>query len=93
MQAGLGTSEWKRFVHDVKSLLFGLRDDADSLLVYNDWRLRKFLSSKFPELPRQEKPPHEFYHVGEIVECKLQKSEWSRAKIILARPSHTYDIK
>jgi hypothetical protein len=31
--------------------------------------------------------------IGEIVECSMQRTEWMRARIILARPNHTYDIR
>ncbi len=77
----------------VSSFLFGIQNNHFSRLVFNDWRLPIYLSSIFPELPRQIKPADELYSVGEIVECKLQRSEWQRAKIIAARSNHTYDIR
>lgn len=94
VQAGLGNDPYLRAYHDVRSVLFGLRDDHDSLLVNNDWRLRKWLASKYPTMPRQVKPPEELYRLGEVVECRLQKSDWARARIIEVRAAgHTYDIR
>jgi hypothetical protein len=38
---------------------------------------------------------HEFLliYVGEIIECIQQKPVWCRARIIMVRRNHTYDIK
>jgi hypothetical protein len=93
VQAGLsnvGLIKWSNYLY---SFFGGLRNNSSSLLVYNDWRLRLFLNSRFPELPRYKKPPDEFYVIGEIVECMQQKSDWQRCKITNVRKNHTYDIK
>lgn len=77
----------------VVSFFFGRRNHPDSKLMANDWRLSIYLSSMFPEIQRHSKKPEEYYLVGEIVECKLQKSDWCRARIIDAKLSRAYDIK
>ena len=70
------------------SFFRGIRNSASSRLAYNDWRLKNYMSDRFPEIPRQELTPSalsasagivsEPLEMGEIAECKLQKSEWSR---------------
>jgi len=93
VQAGLDNSASSRYWSKCKSCLFGVRNNSSSKLVYNDWRLRIFLNGLFPETPRQIKRKDELFKVGEFVECKLQKSEWSRCIILKARENHTYDIR
>lgn len=53
-----------------------------SKLLYNDWRLPLYLASKFPDVARSSLLPGEFLEVGEIVECRVQKSDWNRARIL-----------
>lgn len=101
-------------------LLFGVRDNIKSMSLTYDWRLRLYLSSRFPEVPRpvMVKDPglgtvrdlmgnhlsneptlssdlskYEQYEVGEPVECRLQRADWSRAKITVSHFNHTYDIR
>lgn len=75
------------------SCLFGQRNHPDSRLMVNDWRMSLYLSSRFPLVPRPVKSPHEIFELGEVVECKRQKMDWSRARIIVTRETHIYDIK
>jgi hypothetical protein len=37
--------------------------------------------------------PEEHYELGEIIECKLQKSDFQRGKIIAIRKNFTYDVR
>lgn len=82
-----------RFMNTIDNFFYGLRNDPKSLLTYNDWRLRLFVFSKFPEMPRQKKPKNEIFDVGEVVECMQQRSEWCRCRILVSRSNHTYDIR
>jgi hypothetical protein len=75
------------------SCLFGQRNHPDSRLMVNDWRLSIYLSSRFPIMPRAVKGKDELYELGEIIECRRQKSDWCRGRIIEARHNHIYDIK
>ena len=75
------------------SCLFGQRNHPDSRLMANDWRMSIYLSSRFPVVPRPVKLPHELFELGEVVECRRQKMDWSRARIIESRQTHIYDIK
>lgn len=75
------------------SCLFGQRNHPDSRLMVNDWRLSIYLSSRFPIMPRAVKEKDELYELGEIIECRRQKSDWCRGRIIEARSNHIYDIK
>ena len=93
VQAGLENSTMSRWYNSVYSLLYGVRNNSSSALVFNDWRLRLYLNGRFPETPRQVKKQLDLYQVGEFVECKLQKSEWSRAIVTKSRPNHTYDLR
>jgi len=93
VQAGLKDTPFARFLNSAYSLVFGLRNNSASLLVYNDWRLRLYLKGRFPETPRQRKKKEDLYHVGEFVECKLQKSDWQRCQVIKSRKNHTYDLR
>ena len=90
---GLTFGTLSKYGNIISSFLFGIQNNHFSKLVFNDWRLPIYLSSIFPELPRQIKPADELYSVGEVVECKLQRSEWQRARIVAARSNHTYDIR
>jgi hypothetical protein len=78
---------------EVYSWFFGRTNHPDSRLMRNDWRLSMYLSSRFPALPRPIKRPQELYEVGEIIECKRQKMDWFRGRIITSRASHIYDIR
>ena len=60
----------------VKSFFCGLEDSHNSNMMRNNWQLRKYVKSKFPEIPRNIIPPEGWYKEGEIIECKLQKFEW-----------------
>lgn len=82
-----------RFYDTFVSCCFGQRNHPDSKLLVNDWRLSMYLSSKFPIVPRPIKPAEDLYQVGEVIECRLQKIDWSRARITVARVSRLYDIK
>jgi len=93
IQSGLSNKWYDRWYNSVSSFFFGIKDNSKSKLVFNDWRIRIYLKGVFPELPRQIKPANEIYQVGEMVECRLQKSEWARATITAARSNHTYDIR
>jgi hypothetical protein len=93
VHAGLVNTTFSLYMNRISSFLFGLRNNADSLLVYNDWRLRLYLNGRFPETPRQVKKKDELYHVAEFLECKLQKSDWQRCQVLKARKNHTYDIR
>ena len=75
------------------SCLFGQRNHPDSRLMVNDWRLSIYLSSRFPIIPRPVKDKNELYELGEIIECRRQKSDWCRGRIIEARSNHIYDIR
>ena len=93
VQAGLVNTAFSRFYNSAYSLLFGIRNNSSSNLAFNDWRLRLYLNGRFPETPRQVKKKLDLYQVGEYVECKLQKSEWSRAIVTKSRKNHTYDLR
>jgi len=93
VQAGLRNEAVFRYWNYFTSCLCGLRNQSDSLLVWNDWRLRLYTSNVFPELPKTFLGPGEYYQVGEIVESKQQRSDWVRARVIKVRETHTYDIK
>lgn len=83
-----------RTVYDKSvSCLFGRRNHPDSRVMVNDWRLSIYLSSLFPIIPRPIKDPDDLYEIGEIIECRRQKSDWTRGRIIEARQNHIYDIK
>lgn len=90
---GLKTTKTSIYYNRFKSFLFGLQDDDRALPVKNDWRLRKYFAGKFPEMPRYKLKKGEHYKVGEVVECKVQKFDWNRAKIIGVRTHRTYDIR
>jgi hypothetical protein len=75
-----------------KALLSGLHGDADSLLLHNDWRMRKYLPSRFMEITRPLKKDDECFRRGEIIESKHQKVAWTRGRVITVRANKTYDI-
>eukprot|EP00603_Paraphysomonas_imperforata_P000158 CAMPEP_0114433898 /NCGR_PEP_ID=MMETSP0103-20121206/11950_1 /TAXON_ID=37642 ORGANISM="Paraphysomonas imperforata, Strain PA2" /NCGR_SAMPLE_ID=MMETSP0103 /ASSEMBLY_ACC=CAM_ASM_000201 /LENGTH=814 /DNA_ID=CAMNT_0001603703 /DNA_START=52 /DNA_END=2496 /DNA_ORIENTATION=- len=89
MKRGFFKGLWDKGV----SCLFGQRNHPDSRLMVNDWRLSIYLSSRFPIMPRAVKGKDELYEMGEIIECRRQKSDWCRGRIIEARQNHIYDIK
>ena len=93
VQSGLSTNRLDIWRNTIRSFFYGVKDNVQSKMVLNDWRLRVYVNGVFPEVPRQVKPPDELYEMGEMVECRLQKSDWARAMIISARPNHTYDIR
>jgi hypothetical protein len=89
MKRGFFKGLWDKGV----SCLFGQRNHPDSRLMVNDWRMSIYLSSRFPIMPRPVKKKDELYEMGEIIECRRQKSDWCRGRIIEARHNHIYDIK
>jgi hypothetical protein len=89
VKRGFFSGLWDKSV----SCLFGQRNHPDSRLMVNDWRLSIYLSSRFPIMPRAVKDKDELYELGEIIECRRQKSDWCRGRIIEARHNHIYDIK
>lgn len=93
MQHGLKDTPMARRQNAVKSFLYGLQSSFDSTPLENDWRLKKWIADKFPPIPRYLLAENERYHVGEIVECLLQKSEYCRARIINIRANNSYDIR
>lgn len=94
VQAGLRNGFFFRYWNYFTSCLFGLRNQSNSSVVWNDWRLRLYVRQIFPEMPKSTLQPGQFYEKGEIVESKQQRSEWVRARILKVRgETHTYDIK
>jgi hypothetical protein len=85
-------SKFLTYFDKTMSCFFGQRNHPDSRLMRNDWRMSIYLSSRFPLVPRPMKDSHELYEIGEIIECKKQKMDWSRGRIIESRVSHVYDI-
>jgi hypothetical protein len=88
----LPSSKFSTFLDKTKSCLFGQRNHPDSRLMVNDWRMSIYLSSRFPLVPRPVKGPHELFLVGEVIECKKQKMDWCRGRIVESRSSGVYDI-
>lgn len=76
-----------------QSFFCGMHDNYNSYAIQNDWRLKKYVFDGFPEIPRVVLTPGDFYCVGEIIECKLQKTDWARAKITEVHSNHTYNIR
>uniref|UniRef100_A0A7S0SVQ4 Uncharacterized protein n=1 Tax=Chromulina nebulosa TaxID=96789 RepID=A0A7S0SVQ4_9STRA len=93
VQPGIKSGAINKTINHIRSFFFGLRDDIDSPLIFNDWRLRKYLPSRFIEVQRQYKRKDEVFEIGEIVECMIQKLEWTRAVVIVSRRNHIYDIQ
>ena len=93
IHSGLKIDKLSIYTNHVKSFLFGLRNSMESKVMKNDWRLRKFVMDRFPEVPKQKLQPGESYELGEIIECRQQKFEWTRARIIQVRTNRTYDIR
>lgn len=89
---GLSRTSILRPLRALYSICFGLHDDVDSFLLQSDWRMHKYLPSKFVDIQRPAKLEDELYSRGEIIESKHQKIDWVRARIIQARINHTYDI-
>eukprot|EP00600_Ochromonadales_sp_CCMP1393_P004488 CAMPEP_0174965298 /NCGR_PEP_ID=MMETSP0004_2-20121128/6359_1 /TAXON_ID=420556 /ORGANISM="Ochromonas sp., Strain CCMP1393" /LENGTH=803 /DNA_ID=CAMNT_0016214121 /DNA_START=124 /DNA_END=2538 /DNA_ORIENTATION=- len=93
VQAGLKPDRWSRFYNQFKSFFIGIKNDYESAPLHNDWRLRKFANHHFPELPRYILKSGEQYREGEIVECKQQRFDWARARILVVYSNKTYDIR
>jgi len=93
IQSALLPTPLDQTYNEVMSFFFGRRNNMSSKLLYNDWRLRLWAASKVPENPRPIKPIDELFEVGEVIECTLQKSEWSRARIFVAHDTRCYDIR
>jgi len=81
------------YYYQLKGFFFGIKDNINSAPLKNDWRLEKFVNSRFPELPRYVLKPGELHQIGEIIECRQQKFEWSRARIMNVHANNTYDIR
>jgi len=93
VQAGLKIDRVSRLQYRLQSFFHGIQNVPSSLMQPNDWRLRRYASDSFPELPRYILSANEFYQLGEIVECKQQKLDWTRARIIKVHLNRTYDIR
>lgn len=93
VQNGLKTDKYSIYYNYFISLLFGLKNNIKSMPTINDWRLKKYIIDHFPKIPKYELKSDERYEVGEILECKLQKSEYYRARIIYVHPNGTYNIR
>jgi hypothetical protein len=85
-------NEWLKRWDKLISFFVGQWNHPNSKQMPNDWRLSLYLSSRFPVQLRHEKKPDEHYEVGEIVECRLQMKDWSRARIMEVKKPHAYDI-
>ncbi|KAJ1405764.1 hypothetical protein B484DRAFT_457014, partial [Ochromonadaceae sp. CCMP2298] len=93
VQAGLKPDYWSRNWYAVRSFFYGIKDDYGSAPLKNDWRLKKFVDNRFPEMPRYLLKDGERFLDGEMVECKQQKAEWNRARVVVAHKNSTYDIR
>lgn len=82
-----------RYTNMVRSFFFGKKNDPTSVPMENDWRLKKYILHHFPKIPKYELKPEERYEVGEIIECRQQKSEFCRARVLAVHGNDTYDIK
>jgi hypothetical protein len=82
-----------KYWEPLKSFFFGNHNNPNSGLLYNDWKLRKWIQNEMPEINRYKLKAGETYQVGEIVECKIQKAEYCRARITVIRKNNTYDIR
>jgi predicted nucleic acid-binding Zn-ribbon protein len=51
-QAGLSQSWLKQKYNTFSGWFFGLQDSPDSLVMMNDWRLRRYLPTRFAPIPR-----------------------------------------
>jgi hypothetical protein len=93
LHPGLKTDKTSLYKSTAYRFFFGIDNDQSSLLLANDWRLPKYLATIFPQVPRYEKPPEEYFEIGEFVESKYQKVDWSRCIIRNVHSNHTYDIR
>ena len=93
VHADIPDNKMRDLYYTFRSFVFGLENSSKSALMMNDWKLRKFVADRFPVIPRVLLPPEQYYEVGEIIECRQQKIEWTRAKIITVKMNHTYDIR
>lgn len=82
----------RRCYNKIVSCLFGIRNDQESKLLFNDWRLYKYIASILEEVPRPSKSMNDFYQLGEIIECQLHKVDWTRARVIKVHENRLYDI-
>ncbi len=82
-----------KYMYNIISFFYGKKNDPTSVPMLNDWRLRKYILHHFPKIPKYEIKPTEQYEVGEIVECRQQKSEFCRARVLEVHGNDTYDIK
>jgi len=80
-------------MNSIKSFFFGLRDSTESKLMFNDWKLRLYVRDRFPEVPRFVLGPEDTFEDGDIVECRQQKSDWSRARVVKVRVNRLVDLK
>lgn len=92
VHANLSIHPLVKAFHAISSIFLGVRHQHSSLLLFPDWRTPIYITSHFPEIPRQYKPPTEPYEIGETVECRVQRSDWCRCKITQAHVNNTYDI-
>ena len=93
-QASLPPTRLGRFLLDTQSFLYGLRNSSSSKLAWNDWRLKFYLESDFPDIARPALTgKDDFFRIGEIVESNQQKTLWCKAKVYEVRRNHTYDIE
>lgn len=94
VQLGLKRDDNSKRYQAWLSFWYGLTGNFSSKMMKNDWKLRKYITNEFPPLLRYELQDDEMYEIGEIIECKQQKLEFCRAKIIDTHPNNnTYDIK
>ena len=93
-QASLPPTRLGRLMLDIYSFMYGLRNSSSSKLAFNDWRLKFYLQSDFPDIARPSlQGADDFYRVGEIVESSQQKTLVCKAKVFEVRRNHTYDIR
>eukprot|EP01039_Chlorochromonas_danica_P005381 gene5381-5919_t len=89
---GMKNTRLERWTTALDSFLHGLNNSYQSRPLMNDWRLKKWIKDKFPPIPRYQLQPNEKFELGELVECKSQRSEYCRARIVNVRPI-SYDIR
>eukprot|EP01033_Poteriospumella_lacustris_P007363 gene7363-5300_t len=82
-----------KYVEPLRSFFHGIHNHPQSKLLFNDWMLRKWVRDVMPEINRYKLRSGETYQVGEIVESKVQKVDFCRARVIAVRKNRTYDIR
>lgn len=82
-----------KYVEPLRSFFHGIQNHPQSKLLFNDWMLRKWVRDVMPEINRYKLRSGETYQVGEIVESKVQKVDFCRARVIAIRKNRTYDIR